>query len=67
MSVSVASASKARIWAVLGIVVLSLLWGYTWVLAKQALGFAPPLTMTVFARSPTGATALETAVKPTIT
>ena len=57
MSDSVASASKARLWAVVGIVVLSLLWGYTWVLAKQALGFAPPLTMT-FMRVLGGAMAL---------
>jgi drug/metabolite transporter (DMT)-like permease len=26
----------------LGLFVLSATWGYTWVLAKQALGYAPP-------------------------
>lgn len=40
-------AAKSRLWAVLGIVVLSLLWGYTWVVAKQALDYAPPLSLTV--------------------
>ena len=40
------SSSKARLWAALGIVVLSLLWGYTWVVAKQALDYAPPFTLT---------------------
>ena len=40
------SAAQPRLWATLGIVLLSLLWGYTWVLAKQALDFAPPFTLT---------------------
>lgn len=39
--------TKSRLWAVLGIVVLSLLWGYTWVVAKQALDYAPPLSLTL--------------------
>lgn len=62
MSGSSASAAKARLWAVLGIVVLSLLWGYTWVLAKQALSFAPPFTLT-FIRVFGGAVALFFALK----
>ena len=62
MSGSSASAAKARLWAVLGIVVLSLLWGYTWVLAKQALSFAPPFTLT-FIRVLGGAVALFFALK----
>lgn len=62
MTDSKAQASKARLWAVLGIVVLSLLWGYTWVLAKQALNFAPPLTMT-FMRVIGGALALFAALR----
>ena len=62
MAGSIAPASKARIWAVLGIVVLSLLWGYTWVLAKQALNFSPPFTLT-FMRIFGGAIALFLALK----
>ena len=57
MSLHAASAPRARLSAAAGIVVLSLLWGYTWVLAKQALEFAPPLTMT-FMRVAGGAIAL---------
>ena len=56
------SAAKARLWAALGIVLLSLLWGYTWVLAKQALDFAPPFTLT-FIRVFGGALALFAALK----
>ncbi len=62
MAGSITPASKARIWAVLGIVVLSLLWGYTWVLAKQALNFSPPFTLT-FMRIFGGAIALFLALK----
>jgi len=54
--------SKARLGAVLGIILLSLLWGYTWVLAKQSLNFAPPLTLT-FMRVFGGALALFLALK----
>lgn len=39
------AAARARLWAGLGIVVLSLLWGSTWVIAKQALDFAPPFAL----------------------
>lgn len=56
------SASKARLWAALGIILLSLLWGYTWVIAKQALNFAPPFTLT-FMRVFGGALALFLALK----
>ena len=56
------SGAKGRLWAVLGIVLLSLLWGYTWVLAKQALDFAPPFTLT-FMRVFGGALALFAALK----
>ena len=56
------SDAKARLWAALGIVLLSLLWGYTWVLAKQALDFAPPFTLT-FIRVFGGALALFAALK----
>jgi drug/metabolite transporter (DMT)-like permease len=59
---SVHSAARARLWSAAGIVVLSLLWGYTWVLAKQALDFAPPLTMT-FMRVLGGALALFLALR----
>ncbi len=62
MSMSVHSTSRARLWSAVGIVVLSLLWGYTWVLAKQALDFAPPLTMT-FMRVFGGALALFVALR----
>lgn len=40
------SQTQGRVWAVLGIVLLSLLWGYTWVIAKQGLAYAPPFKMT---------------------
>ncbi|MEN9901647.1 MAG: hypothetical protein RL651_311 [Pseudomonadota bacterium] len=62
MPMSVHSAARARLWSAAGIVVLSLLWGYTWVLAKQALDFAPPLTMT-FMRVLGGALALFLALR----
>ncbi len=54
--------SNPRLWAALGIVLLSLLWGYTWVIAKQALDFAPPLTLTLI-RVFGGAMALFLALK----
>lgn len=56
------SASKSRLLAALGIILLSLLWGYTWVIAKQALSFAPPFTLT-FIRVLGGAVALFLALK----
>lgn len=62
MPMSVHSAARARLWSAAGIVVLSLFWGYTWVLAKQALDFAPPLTMT-FMRVLGGALALFLALR----
>ena len=37
-----ASSSRERWQLPLAIAVLSLLWGYTWVIAKQALSYAPP-------------------------
>ena len=37
------SFARARWWLPLGLFVLSVTWGYAWVLAKQALAFAPPL------------------------
>ena len=36
------SSSASRWGPVISLVVLSLIWGYTWVLAKQALAYAPP-------------------------
>ena len=62
MVVQSESGSKARLWAALGIVLLSLLWGYTWVIAKQALNFAPPFTLT-FMRVFGGALALFLVLK----
>lgn len=62
MSRSSVSSERARLWAVLGIVLLSLLWGYTWVVAKQALLFAPPFTLTLM-RVFGGALALFLALK----
>lgn len=56
------SAANARLWAGLGIVLLSLLWGYTWVIAKQALDYASPFTLT-FMRVFGGALALFLALK----
>ena len=39
------SHSSAERWLpILALVVLSLIWGYTWVMAKQALSFAPPFS-----------------------
>ena len=39
------SHSSAERWLpILALVVLSLIWGYTWVMAKQALTFAPPFS-----------------------
>jgi len=62
MPISVDPTARTRLWSAAGIVVLSLLWGYTWVLAKQALDFAPPLTMT-FMRVFGGALALFVALR----
>ena len=55
-------AGRSRLWAAAGIVLLSLLWGYTWVVAKQALDFAPPFTL-AFMRIFGGAVALFVAHK----
>ncbi|MEN9880310.1 MAG: hypothetical protein RIQ55_956 [Pseudomonadota bacterium] len=56
------SAYKSRWWGASGIVLLSLLWGYTWVVSKQALNFAPPLALTLI-RIAGGAVALFAALK----
>lgn len=56
------STSKSRAWAALGIVLLSLLWGYTWVIAKQALSYASPFSLT-FMRVFGGALALFLALR----
>jgi drug/metabolite transporter (DMT)-like permease len=37
------SSKRSRWWPVVALAVLSLIWGYTWVLAKQGLSYAPPL------------------------
>jgi drug/metabolite transporter (DMT)-like permease len=62
MPVPLNAGPKARLWAVLGIVLLSLLWGYTWVVSKQALDFAPPFMLT-FIRVLGGALALFAALR----
>lgn len=62
MQAQTVSAARARLWAIAGIALLSILWGYTWVVAKQALDFAPPLTMT-FMRVFGGALALFAALR----
>jgi drug/metabolite transporter (DMT)-like permease len=46
----------------LGLFILSVTWGYTWVLAKQALSFAPPFAFAA-ERSVGGALALFVALK----
>ena len=56
------SVARSRLWATLGIVLLSVLWGYTWVIAKQALDFAPPFSLT-FVRVFGGSLALFVALK----
>lgn len=56
------SAGQSRLWAAWGIVLLSLLWGYTWVVSKQALDFAPPFRLTAI-RVFGGALALFVALK----
>lgn len=38
--------SLRRLLPLIGIVVLSLIWGYTWIVAKQALAYAPIFTLT---------------------
>ena len=62
MTGRLATLAKSRLWAALGIVLLSLLWGYTWVVAKQALDYAPPFSM-AFIRVFGGAMALFLALK----
>jgi drug/metabolite transporter (DMT)-like permease len=56
------SLSRARWLLPLGLFVLSVTWGYTWVLAKQALGFAPPFAFAA-ERCVGGAMALFLALK----
>src|SRR5665647_3397101 len=46
----------------LGLFILSITWGYTWVLAKQALSFAPPFAFAA-ERCVGGALAMFLAVK----
>lgn len=62
MNLRLNPAGRSRLWAAAGIVLLSLLWGYTWVVAKQALDFAPPFTL-AFMRIFGGAMALFVALK----
>lgn len=62
MNMRLNPAGRSRLWAAAGIVLLSLLWGYTWVVAKQALDFAPPFTL-AFMRIFGGAVALFVALK----
>ncbi len=54
--------ARARWWLPLGLFVLSVTWGYTWVLAKQALAFAPPFAFAA-ERCVGGALALFLALK----
>jgi len=55
--------SSSRRWLpALALVVLSLAWGYTWVLAKQGLAYAPPFAF-VAERCVAGALALMLALK----
>jgi drug/metabolite transporter (DMT)-like permease len=56
------SLSRTRWLMPLALVVLSLTWGYTWVLAKQALAYAPPFALAA-ERSVGGALALLLALK----
>lgn len=56
------SLSRARWLLPLGLFVLSVTWGYTWVLAKQALAFAPPFAFAA-ERCVGGAMALFLALK----
>jgi drug/metabolite transporter (DMT)-like permease len=56
------SLARARWLLPLGLFVLSVTWGYTWVLAKQALGFAPPFAFAA-ERCVGGAMALFLALK----
>ena len=56
------SHSAGRWLPVMALVVLSLIWGYTWVLAKQGLAYAPPFAFAA-ERCVGGALALFTALK----
>ena len=56
------SSSASRWSPVIALVVLSLIWGYTWVLAKQALAYAPPFAFAA-ERCVGGALALFLALK----
>ncbi len=54
--------SRERWLLPLGLLILSVTWGYTWVLAKQALNFAPPFAFAA-ERAVGGALALFVALK----
>jgi len=54
--------SRERWLLPLGLVILSVIWGYAWVLSKQALSFAPPFAFAA-ERSVGGALALLLALK----
>ena len=56
------TASRERWLLPLGLFILSLTWGYTWVLAKQALSYAPPFAFAA-ERCVGGALALFVALK----
>jgi drug/metabolite transporter (DMT)-like permease len=57
------SAQSSERWLLpLGLFILSVTWGYTWVMAKQALSFAPPFAFAA-ERSIGGALALFVALK----
>lgn len=57
------SSSSASRWSpVIALIVLSLIWGYTWVLAKQGLAYAPPFAFAA-ERCVGGALALFLALK----
>ncbi len=64
-AMSASAAPSFRRWLpLLALVVLTLTWGYTWVLAKQALAYAPPFAFAA-ERCVGGALALLLAVKLT--
>ena len=54
--------TNQRWWPLIALSVLSLIWGYTWVLAKQGLSYAPPFAF-VAERCVGGALALFLALK----
>jgi drug/metabolite transporter (DMT)-like permease len=59
---SMSSSSASRWSPVIALIVLSLIWGYTWVLAKQGLAYAPPFAFAA-ERCVGGALALFLALK----